>query len=622
MRPTDRLTRPIAGLVIAILVAACSTSGGPAAPPRARRQRSAVRRDTRPRSRPAPAASALSQAPAGAGDAWLVVGRPGEDGLRVMLASSGEEDFELPLGVPDDTWGHLVTVTSKRPNSVIEDLTVQPGFGGPIRTIEGAWRLPTVGLDPMPVGVSADGSTIVLVEDRPEGAAAPTVSRFAILERSLRSEPRIVELPGVFDFDTLSPDGSILYVAEHVPGPLAGRYQVRAVDTATGVMRPEIIVDKRNIDEAMAGWPVDQELRTDGVVLTLYRGVEHPFIHALHSPEAWAVCIDLPTRGMDDTAATADWGVVATPDRRLTLAVNATLGMIVQVHTQDLNVQRVVDFEPSAQRGITLAKFGHAPAGAVGRRVVVATDGQAVFAAGARGHRPDRDGRADRHEPAARGHRGRRHRPHAGRRHALRPRSRRAAGSPASTRPPARSWAGPPARATTGSSGSCRGERRLTGAGRPRGLTGFSADSHRALSRYPPTRTPSDPSEALPHDPQPIHPRARRHPGDRCRRLPRLRQRPARRRRGAPRPAERGTERGGHIAQRSRPERRRRQHRARQRHRPMAPSPARGPSRPAARPDTASASSSPTSRPSRTPSGGRATSPAASRSSRPATAPS
>ncbi len=382
MRPTDRLTRLIAGLVIAIVVAACST-GAPgsaaSAAPAADGSGGAVA------GTPAPAATGLANAPAGAGDAWLVVGRPGEDTLRVTLASSGEEAFELPVGVPDDTWGHLVTVTSKRPNSIIEDLTVQPGFGGAVRTIEGAWRLPTVGLDPMPVGVSADGSTIVLVEDLAEGAAAPTMSRFAVVERSLRPEPRIVELPGVFDFDTLSPDGSILYVAEHVPGPLAGRYQVRAIDTATGVMRPEIIVDKRNIDEAMAGWPVDQELRADGVVLTLYRGLEHPFIHALHSPEAWAVCIDLPTRGMDDPSATADWGVVATRDGGSTLAVNATLGMIVDVHPQELTVRRVVDFEPSARRGITLAKFGHAPAGTVGRRVVVARDGTAVFAAGARG---------------------------------------------------------------------------------------------------------------------------------------------------------------------------------------------------------------------------------------------
>jgi DNA-binding beta-propeller fold protein YncE len=97
------------------------------------------------------------------------------------------------------------------------------------------------------------------------------------------------------------------------------------------------------------------------------------------------VCIDLPTRGSDDDAATADWGVVATADGRSTLAVNATLGMIVDVDPGELSVRRVVEFEPSARRGVTLAKFGHAPAGAVGRRVVAAPDGSAVFAAGARG---------------------------------------------------------------------------------------------------------------------------------------------------------------------------------------------------------------------------------------------
>ncbi|MBA2299155.1 MAG: hypothetical protein H0W22_00080, partial [Chloroflexi bacterium] len=196
MPPINRLTHPVAVLIIAITAAGCA-SGGP------------VRMSTS-----GPVASApvvvptAATAPAGAGDAWLVVGRPGEDALQVMLASSGEEDLELPIGVPNATWGRLLTVTPGRPNSLIQDLVVQPGFGGPVRSIDGAWRLPTVGLDPMPVGVSADGSTIVLVEDRAESAAAPTLSRFAIVERSLRSEPRIVELPGIFDFDTLSPDGS------------------------------------------------------------------------------------------------------------------------------------------------------------------------------------------------------------------------------------------------------------------------------------------------------------------------------------------------------------------------------------------------------------------------------
>ena len=373
MPPINRLTHPVAVLIIAITAAGCASGGH-------------VRMSTSGPVASAPVvAPTAATAPAGAGDAWLVVGRPGEDALQVMLASSGEEDLELPIGVPNATWGHLLTVTPGRPNSLIQDLVVQPGFGGPVRSIDGAWRLPTIGLDPMPVGVSADGSTIVLVEDRAESAAAPTLSRFAIVERSLRSEPRIVELPGIFDFDTLSPDGSILYVAEHVPGPLAGRYQVRAIDTSTGVMRDAIIVDKRNVGEEMAGWPIDQELRADGVVLTLYRAAEHPFIHALHTPEAWAVCIDLPTQGMDDAAAMADWGVVATPEGRSTLAINATLGLIVDVHPTELSVRRVVEFEPSALHGFTLAKFGHAPAGVVGRRVVAAPDGSAVFAAGARG---------------------------------------------------------------------------------------------------------------------------------------------------------------------------------------------------------------------------------------------
>jgi hypothetical protein len=380
MRPGPRLDRPSLILAVAVVVAACM-AGARATPT--------------PATSPAPPAGLPSAeegptqpGPAvvsGARDAWLVVGHPGEDGVRVKLASSGEEIIKLPLGVPDATWGRLLTVTTTRPNSLIEDIVVQPGFGGALRSIDGAWRLPTVGLDPMPAGVSADGKTVVLVEDIPDGGPSRTMTRFAILERSLRDEPRIVELPGVFDFDTLSPDGSILYVSEHVPGPVVGRYQVRAVDTATGRMRDAVIVDKTNLDEVMAGWPLDQEMRPDGVVLTLYRGAEHPFIHALQSTEAWAVCIDLPKRGMDDAGATADWGVVSTADGRYNLAVNATLGIVVDVHPGDLKIRRTGEFEPSARRGIVLAKFGHGEAGSVGRRVVATPDSSAVFAAGARG---------------------------------------------------------------------------------------------------------------------------------------------------------------------------------------------------------------------------------------------
>jgi len=291
MRQISRLLALSAGAAFAV---ACSV--GPAAP-------------RAPASPGSPGSPAPGQSAAVAGeDAWLVAGRAGEPGLRVLLASTLEEIYRSPAGIPDATWGHLITATPRDGTTLIEDRVVQPGGGGGSQSIEGAWRLPTVGLDPMPVGVSTDRSTLVLVEDGPSGAwAEATATRFAIVSMTLDRAPRVIELPGSFEFDALSPDGSRLYVAQHVPGPLEDRYQVRVVTTATGVMDEAIIVDKRNLDAAMAGRPIDQARRASGLVLTLYRGAEHPFIHALDSVEAWAVCIDLPARGMHDAAAATDW---------------------------------------------------------------------------------------------------------------------------------------------------------------------------------------------------------------------------------------------------------------------------------------------------------------------------
>jgi hypothetical protein len=306
----------------------------------------------------------------------------------VILASTRERLYELPLGVPSERWGHVVTAASSGGETVVDEITVQPELPAwRSRTVEGTWRLPTIGLDPLPVGVADDGSTIVnstivLVEaDRPAGA--PT-SRFAILTRS---EPaRIVELPGSLEFDALSPDGSILYVVEHLPGPPEARYQVRAVDVATGQMRDTVIVDKRNLDERMGGWPITQATHPSGLVFTLYRGAMHPFIHALNTREAWAVCLDLPEIGHEDADAALDWGIAQGADGRAVFAVNATVGLAVEIDPGELSIRQATAFDtPRAAVSIELAKFGHAEVDPVGRRVVASRDGGTVFAAGAGG---------------------------------------------------------------------------------------------------------------------------------------------------------------------------------------------------------------------------------------------
>ncbi len=370
---SSTLSRPRWLLVVPVLaLAGCSTPAASPAP-------------TQGAASPVPSATPAAQA--GPGDAWLVVSDINDLDVRVTLDSTLEDIYELPVGVPNETWGSIVTATPGERTTVIERLIVQPGFDRWTQEIDGRWILPTVGLDPIPVGVSADRSMIVLVEaDAEHGAAGAdrTVSRFAVVDGRLplAHEPRIIELRGAFDFDALSPDGTLLYVAEQVRGPLEARYQVRAVETATGVMRDGIIVDKRNIDEEMAGWPVDQLRRPDGMVMTLYRGADYPFVHALSSVEAWAVCIDLPTHGFDDVDATDDWGIVSLGAGKGDLAVNATLGIVVDIHPNDLTIRRSVDFEPSAAAVFRLAKFGHGELGPAGRRVIAAPDGASVFAAG------------------------------------------------------------------------------------------------------------------------------------------------------------------------------------------------------------------------------------------------
>jgi hypothetical protein len=292
--------------------------------------------------------------------------------------------MQLPVGVPTSaSWGSFGTTTVTGNRTIVADAAIADG-GGSSATVDGAWALPTFGDDPTPAGLSADGKTLVLVAAEPD--AHRTSTQFAIvpfppIEGAPELAPHVVELPGAVDFDAISPDGRILYVVQHLDGD--GGYQVRAVDLPAGTMRPEIITDKRNLGEQMAGWPLAQLRASSGMVLTLYRGTDHPFIHALNTAEAWAVCIDLPGGGTatDD----ADWGLAASTGWGSVYAVNATRGLAVDLDPSELVARRTVTLSTASAPTFELAKFGHVDGGPVGRRVVATTDGSFVYAAGADG---------------------------------------------------------------------------------------------------------------------------------------------------------------------------------------------------------------------------------------------
>ncbi|HEV7604573.1 MAG TPA: hypothetical protein VGO15_06370 [Candidatus Limnocylindrales bacterium] len=371
MLPTALARRPLIALLVALEVIACTGK----APPSVTSPVPATQYAS-----PTPVASTAPAMNPGdvSGDAGLLIGRAGDPDLHLIVASTNERVMDLPPGVPDQTWGRLLTAATDGTSTVVRDLTVYE-TGGPRQTVAGAWRLPVIGADPTPVGVSDNGQTIVLVEQAPATAGT---TRFAVLRRTLDAKPRIIELKGSFAYDAMSHDGRILYVVEHLSGPPDGHYQVRAVDTATGALQHGVVVDKSGGNEPMAGWPIAQVRRPDGMVFTLYHGAEHPFIHALNSTDGWALCIDLPAAGAADTAASADWGLAATVDGSSLVAANATLGLAVEIDLPDLAIARSRSFAPSAAAGISLAKFGHEVGGNVGRRLVVSPVGSAIFAAG------------------------------------------------------------------------------------------------------------------------------------------------------------------------------------------------------------------------------------------------
>lgn len=172
--------------------------------------------------------------------------------------------------------------------------------------------LPTAAIDDTSGGLSADGSTLVL--SRFSWIYPPRTTGLVIIhaERQVRrpgekGSPRHaidkLHLPGSFSFDAISPDGSTVYLIEHLSKHYGGPYQVRALAVKSGKLLPKPIVDPAEPMERMKGVPISRATSPDGRwAYTLYSGnkqgeyeqAHDPFVHALDTVAGRAVCIDLP----------------------------------------------------------------------------------------------------------------------------------------------------------------------------------------------------------------------------------------------------------------------------------------------------------------------------------------
>jgi hypothetical protein len=161
------------------------------------------------------------------------------------------------------------------------------------RALPGAWGIPLVAFDGSTGGLSTNGGVLVLAQ--PPIGRMRNVSRFPVLETRRLRPIGVVTLQGSFSFDALSPDGSTLYLIEHINRKDVAEYQVRAYDLARNRLLPYVIRDHRSNQVEMYGYPMSRAVSSDGRwAYTLYQGSHHSFVHALDTVARKAVCIDLP----------------------------------------------------------------------------------------------------------------------------------------------------------------------------------------------------------------------------------------------------------------------------------------------------------------------------------------
>lgn len=187
--------------------------------------------------------------------------------------------------------GQRYTTSSKHGTTTVRELV--SGTGVKSRTLQGDFTIPAIALDGSPAGISADGSTLVLI--KPRRSFPQSSTRLVVLDASTLKIMQGITLRGDFSFDAISPDASTLYLIQYLSTHDPTRYAVRAYDVDAGHLLPNPIVDPDEHAGEMRGFPMTRVNSPDGRwAYTLYDGGgDKPFVHALDTAEGKAVCVDL-----------------------------------------------------------------------------------------------------------------------------------------------------------------------------------------------------------------------------------------------------------------------------------------------------------------------------------------
>lgn len=234
-----------------------------------------------------------------------------------------------------DTGVRYVTVTTER-STLVTVIRRDRGRVERWKLLPGFYGIPLVAYDGTAGGLSGNGKRLAVGSYGPlPGERGKT--RFAVLDTTSLKVRRSLVLEGAWSFDAISPDGSILYLTQHVTAGANPLYRVRSYDVRTGLLRGPV-VDRIEGAQDMGGEPVTRASSGDGRwAYTLYARAEHgPFIHALDTTKREAFCIGLPLRMTRDE----QWQLrLKLRERSELLAVRSRSGTLATVDTDSWEVE-------------------------------------------------------------------------------------------------------------------------------------------------------------------------------------------------------------------------------------------------------------------------------------------
>ncbi len=273
--------------------------------------------------------------------------------------------FALPPGLASADGRWHFAARSARDGTKLTRYSVQTGRSTASFSIPGRRTL---------AGVSPTGQWLALSR---RTARATLIATVGGVRGGLAQVER---LDGEFEVETLSAEGTRLFLIQHLGRPKPQRYVVRLYDVSRSTLRPQPLRDP-TIRGLMTGYAWSGIASPNGRwLLTLYLDTarRHGFIHSLDLVRNRAVCIGLPTlHGRFESLK--QYSLTLSPDGKTVFAANPALGVVAAV---DLAKQRVVRTARFTARAGPARRSGAATSGAISRngRTLYFSNGRELWA--------------------------------------------------------------------------------------------------------------------------------------------------------------------------------------------------------------------------------------------------